>query len=259
MNQRLPRLGDVLDDYCPRERRLTNHAIVAMVEDQVKLTRCTTCDTEHEFKHGKMPTLRRKKDAVSAAYKEVLAAVTGETAAPVIVAPAALRDEAPAAATPVAPPPEPRAEAPAAPAPGGGQRAVEPQAAAGDPATGNAVVSEANGGSAAEDGRVHRRLIRATLPRLENHVPERPVPEFTMRQPTDRGGKFRGGAGRGMGGRHASGRGGGQHGGQPRGPVFGPPSGSRGGQPGNRVSGRGAAPRPHRGGQPGRPGKKHSK
>ena len=48
MQQRQLRLGDIVDDYCPRERRVTNHAIVAMVEQDVKQTRCTTCDTEHE-------------------------------------------------------------------------------------------------------------------------------------------------------------------------------------------------------------------
>ena len=33
MEQRRLRLGDILDDYCPRERRVTNHAVVAMIED----------------------------------------------------------------------------------------------------------------------------------------------------------------------------------------------------------------------------------
>src|SRR5437764_4701197 len=33
------RLGDILDDYCPRERRVTNHAIVALVEEDRKSTR----------------------------------------------------------------------------------------------------------------------------------------------------------------------------------------------------------------------------
>ncbi len=44
MEQRRPRLGDIVDDYCPRERRITNHAVVAMIEDQIKQTRCGTCD-----------------------------------------------------------------------------------------------------------------------------------------------------------------------------------------------------------------------
>src|SRR4029079_10411988 len=62
MQQRQLRLGDILDDYCPRERRLTNHAVVAMVGDEVKQTRCTTCDTEHEFKHAKVPRHRKKSE-----------------------------------------------------------------------------------------------------------------------------------------------------------------------------------------------------
>ena len=60
MQQRQLRLGDILDDYCPRERRLTNHAVVAMVGADVKQTRCTTCDAEHEYKHAKVPRQRRK-------------------------------------------------------------------------------------------------------------------------------------------------------------------------------------------------------
>src|SRR5688500_12750565 len=61
MQQRRVRLGDILDDYCPRERRITNHAVVAMIEDEVKQTRCTTCDADHEYKQGKVPAARRKK------------------------------------------------------------------------------------------------------------------------------------------------------------------------------------------------------
>src|SRR6266567_4205634 len=71
--QRQLRLGDILDDYCPRERRLTNHAVVAMVGVEVKQTRCTTCDAEHEFKHAKVPRQRRKSDTPAALYSQVLA------------------------------------------------------------------------------------------------------------------------------------------------------------------------------------------
>ena len=72
MEQRRLRLGDILDDYCPRERRVTNHAVVAMVEETVKQTRCTTCDAEHPYKGGQAPR-RRKKEGTSALFKEVLA------------------------------------------------------------------------------------------------------------------------------------------------------------------------------------------
>ena len=98
---------------------------------------------------------------------------------------------------------------------------------------------------------MHRRLIRATLPR-ENQPVVRPIPEFTMHQPQGRPGKFRGGMGRVAGTRPAGARGG--HGGAaPRGPVFGRPASNRAG------AGRSEMPRHGRGHQPARHGKKHSK
>src|SRR5215813_5539330 len=73
MQQRQLRLGDILDDYCPRERRVTNHAVVAMLGSDVKQTRCTTCDAEHEYKHAKVPRQRRKAETPAALYSQVLA------------------------------------------------------------------------------------------------------------------------------------------------------------------------------------------
>ena len=81
MEQRTLRLGDILDDYCPRERRVTNHAVVAMIEQDVKQTRCTTCDTEHVYKGGKAPR-RKKPESAGALYKEVLAGITDQDASP---------------------------------------------------------------------------------------------------------------------------------------------------------------------------------
>src|SRR6187397_2054567 len=99
MEQRRLRLGDILDDYCPRERRVTNHAVVAMIEEDVKQTRCTTCDAEHAYKGGKLPR-RRKKDTASALYKEVLASHLAPDATPIM--PALDPDILEAAASPVA-------------------------------------------------------------------------------------------------------------------------------------------------------------
>src|SRR6476646_10006900 len=73
MQQRQLRLGDILDDYCPRERRVTNHAVVAMIGAEVKQTRCTTCEAEHEYKQGKMPRLRRKTQTPAALAAQGLA------------------------------------------------------------------------------------------------------------------------------------------------------------------------------------------
>ena len=85
MEQRRLRLGDILDDYCPRERRVTNHAVVAMIEEDVKQTRCTTCDAEHAYKGARVPK-RRKKETPAALYKEVLAGMPEVEEAPLLAA-----------------------------------------------------------------------------------------------------------------------------------------------------------------------------
>src|ERR671912_1997815 len=71
MQDRRYRPGDVLDDYCPRERRITDHAIVAMIDDHIKQTRCVVCDAEHEYKEGKVPPQRRKRPQ-AALFTQVL-------------------------------------------------------------------------------------------------------------------------------------------------------------------------------------------
>src|SRR5215467_1311710 len=76
MQTRRLRLGDVVDDYCPRERRLSNHVVVAMVDETIKQTRCTTCDFEHPYKDGKLPARRKKKDATAELYQQVLEGMT---------------------------------------------------------------------------------------------------------------------------------------------------------------------------------------
>jgi hypothetical protein len=249
MQQRRLRLGDIVDDYCPRERRVTNHAVVAMIEDDIKQTRCTTCDTEHEYKQGRMPTLRRKKESVSSAYNEVLAAVKAEAPVPAVPSTVVQAREAVRAAD-AAEAPQPVLQVPAPDA--------ERVEAAQDPDPRD--IDDGAETDETAEGRVHRRLIRATLPRTENHQVVRPVPEFTMRQPTPRPGKFRGGMARGAGGRPGGARGGSNANGNSRPPVFGRTAGGRGGggQAG-RPGGRSEGHRHPRGGQPARPGKKPMK
>ena len=190
MEQRPLRLGDILDDYCPRERRVTNHAIVAMIGDDIKQTRCTTCDSEHVYKGGRQPR-RRKKDAPAALYREVLAGLpeTAELAdAADVVAPSVA--EPLAAASPVPP-----VLATPAPQPLAVDDASEP------------THDETDAAPPVEEGPVHRRLIRATLPRPEGVVKEaRPIPEFTMHRNGSRNGQFRGAHHRGTGGGNGTGQ-----------------------------------------------------
>lgn len=106
MEQRQHGLGDVLDDYCPRERRVTNHAVVALVGDEIKLTRCTTCDTEHPYKAARVPPRRQTR---------LVAALSGAGAAG--AAPALQGSASADPAAPEAPPDPPPPVTSAAPSP----------------------------------------------------------------------------------------------------------------------------------------------
>jgi hypothetical protein len=227
MQTRRLRLGDVVDDYCPRERRLSNHVIVAMVEDAIKQTRCTTCDFEHPYKEGKLPARRKKKDATAALYQQVLDGMTEKP--PVAPSAPIVADEA-ITADPPPVPSEPLAARPAAANLRSGTRtrhhaaaatiaADVPAVAESGPtsppappsipsmsskpsmssnaegsltaASSNPASSGADGPSGIENEPLHRRtLIRATLPRPVGEVPARQAPTFTIREAA-RAPKFR--------------------------------------------------------------------
>ena len=204
MEQRRLRLGDILDDYCPRERRVTNHAVVAMIEENVKQTRCTTCDAEHPYKGGREPR-RRKAPETSALYREVLADMP--EAPPTPQAPSVSDGNTLAASAEV--------EAVALPA----------------------VVSDAEElpevAEPREEGPVHRPLIRATLPRPEGQKETRQIPDFTIRHNAGRGSQFRGDRSHRAGGANGNGN----NGNRPQGRRFA--GGHSSGAPGRGSSGRG--------------------
>src|SRR5687768_16520538 len=81
MQDRRYRPGDVLDDYCPRERRITDHAIVAMIDDEIRRTRCGSCDAEHESREAKVPS-RGRKTKPPALFNQVLEGRTGPVSKP---------------------------------------------------------------------------------------------------------------------------------------------------------------------------------
>jgi hypothetical protein len=261
MEQRRLRLGDVLDDYCPRERRVTNHAIVAMVEDDIKQTRCTTCDSEHAYKGARVPR-RRKKDVPAVLYKEVLAAMPDVDAAPTLAVPVVV---AAAAQVPVDLP----ELAAVATLPVSVLTEAEGMDMEDDDMMDDAQPIVASGDQpdespaddapapSVDEGPVHRPLIRATLPRPEGAQKDaRPVPEFTIRQSgrgNGAGGNhFRGGDRmkmRGNGeGRSRNSQGSGANGNRP-------PSNSRFGRSGRGGSGSGSQAG-FRGGQPRHGGRK---
>ena len=243
MQQRRVRLGDILDDYCPRERRITNHAVVAMIDDTVKQTRCTTCDADHEYREGKVPAPRRRKPGALGAA-DLPPGVRPRPAAVDHAEPdeddlvdqdESLEQAETISADALAP--EPVADE-------GDEQEQQPEADGGD----------------SDEWPVHRPLIRATLPRPEGApAPERKAPDFTFRPSGGRFDSHNGqrrhrptrnaqgqspGSGRFGGNRPGQGQGSRQGAGQGHGQGQGQRQGNRQGPSGGGRPGQGRGPRP---------------
>jgi hypothetical protein len=73
MPDRALRLGDVLDDYCPRCRLLLNHDVVTMTGGKVDKTTCRTCYNTHDYRNAQVPVRRKgKKDDAKTLMSQVL-------------------------------------------------------------------------------------------------------------------------------------------------------------------------------------------
>jgi hypothetical protein len=70
------RLGDDIDDYCVKCKRVMNHSVVSLVGDEPAKVRCRTCHQDHDYRHEQAPP--PKVDPRKAAlFNEVLKNVTG--------------------------------------------------------------------------------------------------------------------------------------------------------------------------------------
>lgn len=72
------RLGDVIDDFCVKCRRLTNHSIVSIVDDAAAKVRCRTCYHDHDYRHEQAPPT--KKELKKAEEAAAALAANGEQA-----------------------------------------------------------------------------------------------------------------------------------------------------------------------------------
>ena len=65
------RLGDDIDDFCVRCKRVMNHNVVSVLNGQAAKVRCRTCHSDHDFRNEQAPP--PKVDARKAAlFAEVL-------------------------------------------------------------------------------------------------------------------------------------------------------------------------------------------
>src|ERR1035438_8097732 len=73
------RLGDDLDDYCVRCKRVMNHAVVSVINAAPAKVRCRTCHSDHDYRHEQAPP--PKVDLRKAAlFAEVLKKVSPDAA-----------------------------------------------------------------------------------------------------------------------------------------------------------------------------------
>jgi hypothetical protein len=100
---RAARLGDDIDDFCVKCKRVMNHSVVSILNNLPAKVRCRTCHSDHDFRNEQPPP--PKVDPRKAAlFNQVLENVTGlpAPAAPE-VAPAVKASEEPAARSAAAP------------------------------------------------------------------------------------------------------------------------------------------------------------
>jgi len=77
---RASRLGDDIDDFCVKCKRVMNHAVVSLLNDGPAKVRCRTCHSDHDFRHEQPPP--PKVDSRKAAlFNQVLENAVGAPAA----------------------------------------------------------------------------------------------------------------------------------------------------------------------------------
>jgi hypothetical protein len=73
------RLGDDIDDYCVRCKRIMNHSVVSVVNREPAKVRCRICHSDHDYRHEQAPP--PKVDLRKAAlFNEVLKTLSPEAA-----------------------------------------------------------------------------------------------------------------------------------------------------------------------------------
>ncbi|HLK47256.1 MAG TPA: hypothetical protein VKT49_03925 [Bryobacteraceae bacterium] len=73
------RLGDVIDDFCVKCKRIMNHSVVSLVGADPAKVRCRTCYSDHDYRHEQAPP--PKVDSRKAAlFNEVLSKVQPDAA-----------------------------------------------------------------------------------------------------------------------------------------------------------------------------------
>jgi hypothetical protein len=92
---RAARLGDDIDDFCVKCKRVMNHSVVSILNTAPAKVRCRTCHSDHDFRNEQPPP--PKVDPRKAAlFNQVLGNVSGLPPEPEAKAATAAAADAPA-------------------------------------------------------------------------------------------------------------------------------------------------------------------
>jgi len=75
------RLGDDIDDFCVKCKRVMNHAVVSLLNDEPAKVRCRTCHSDHDYRHEQPPPPRIDPRKAALLAQAAPAQVSGESAA----------------------------------------------------------------------------------------------------------------------------------------------------------------------------------
>lgn len=73
------RLGDVIDDFCVKCRRLTNHSIVSLVNAGAAKVRCRTCYNDHDYRNEQAPPSKKELAKQKELFNAVLSTVAPDS------------------------------------------------------------------------------------------------------------------------------------------------------------------------------------
>ena len=78
------RLGDDIDDYCVRCKRIMNHYVVSALNGEPAKVRCRTCHSDHDYRHelAPPPKVDLRKSALFAEVLKTVDPTAGETPLP---------------------------------------------------------------------------------------------------------------------------------------------------------------------------------
>ena len=77
----MARLGDDIDDYCVKCKRVMNHAVVSLLGDAAAKVRCRTCHSDHDFRNEQAPPPKIDPRKVAAQAEKAAALAAAAAAA----------------------------------------------------------------------------------------------------------------------------------------------------------------------------------